>query len=88
MYVIPETLKLIKRRLAVLKRYAAGGEEQARQATSQMRSLENSLKAYLGEYGGLLDKTLIAKKQKEESDFRAGCRAKPELASKYRKGMG
>ena len=65
--VLPETLKLIKRRLAVLKRYAAGGEEQARQATSQMRSLENSLKAYLGEYSGLLDKALISKKQKEES---------------------
>ena len=83
--VLPETLKLIKRRLAVLKRYAAEGEEQARQATSQMRGLENSLKAYLGEYGGLLDKALISKKQKEESDFRAAVAAKPELASKYGK---
>jgi hypothetical protein len=83
--VLPETLKLIKRRLAVLKRYAAEGEEQARQATSQMRSLENSQKAYLGEYGGLLDKALISKKQKKELDFRAAVAARPELASKYGK---
>jgi hypothetical protein len=83
--VLPETLKLIKRRLAVLKRYAAGGEEPARQATSQMRGLENSLKAYLGEYSGLLDKALISKKQREESDFRAAVAARPELANKYGK---
>jgi hypothetical protein len=83
--VLPETLKLIKRRLAILKRYAADGDEQARQATSQMRSLENSLKAYLGEYGGLLDKALISKKQKEESGFRAAVAAKPELANTYGK---
>ena len=83
--VLPETLKPIKRRLAALRRYAAGGEEQARQATSQIRSLENSLKKYLGEYSGLLDRVLISKKQKEESDFRAAVAARPELASKYGK---
>jgi hypothetical protein len=82
---LPETLKLIKRRLAVLQRYAAEGEEQARQATSQMRGLENSQKAYLGEYGGLLDKALISTKQKEESDFRAAVAGRPELANKYGK---
>ena len=83
--VLPDTLKLIKRRLAVLKGYAAGGEEQARQAIAQTRRLENSLKAYFGRYSGLLDKTLISKKQKEESDFRAAVAAKPELANKYGK---
>jgi len=83
--LIPETLKLIKRRLAVLNRYAEGGEEQALQATAQMRNLENSLKAYSGQYSGLLDKSLIAKKQKEESDFRARVAAKPDLANKFGK---
>lgn len=83
--IVPETLKLIKRRLDVLKKYAAGGEEQARQATAQMRGLENSLKAYIGEYGGLMDKALLAKKQKEESAFRADLAAKPEAARKYGK---
>lgn len=82
-WVLPETLKLITRRLGVLNRYAAAGAEQARQATSQMRSMENSLKAYRGEYGGLLDKDLIAKKQKEEQDFRARIAANPEWLDKY-----
>jgi hypothetical protein len=80
---IPEILKLIRRRLNVLRRYAAAGPEEAREATSQMLSLENSLKAYLGQYNGLLDKELIAKKQKEESNFRARVAASPELAHRY-----
>ncbi len=83
--VIPETLKLIRRRLSVLNRYAGGGEEEALQATAQMRSLENSLKAYQGQYNGLLDRALMAKKQKEEHDFRTGVAAKPDLANKYGK---
>jgi hypothetical protein len=83
--VIPDILKLIKRRLEVLNKFAAKGAEQSLQATSQLRNLENSLKAYQGEYDGLLDKALISKKQKEESDFRAGIAAKPELEKKYGK---
>jgi hypothetical protein len=83
--VIPGTLKLIKNRLNALRRYAAEGSEQSRQAMTQIFSLENALKAYEGEYNGLLDKALIAKKQKEETDFRARVRANPELEKKYGK---
>jgi hypothetical protein len=83
--VVPETIKLIKRRLGILKNYAATGKEQLRQASSQTYSLENSLKVYQGEYKGLLDKNLIAKKQKEETDFRARVAANPGLAKKYGK---
>ena len=66
-----------------MRTYSAQGPEQARQALQQIFSLENSLKAYLGEYNGLLDKGLIAKKQKEESDFRTRVMANPDLAKKY-----
>jgi hypothetical protein len=83
--IVPEIIKLIKRRLGVLRGYAAAGKEQARQATAQIHSLENSLKAYQGEYNGLLDKNLIAKKQKEETDFRDRVAANPELKNKYGK---
>jgi Peptidase S46 len=82
---IPETIKLIKRRLAVLRRYASAGTEPARQAMTQIFGLENSLKVYLGEYNGLLDKTLIAQKQKDESDFRARVAANRDMANKYGK---
>jgi hypothetical protein len=81
--LIPEVIKLIKNRLGVLRRYAAEGKEEERQATSQIFGLENSLKAYRGEYEGLLNKNLISKKEKEEADFRARVAANPELEKKY-----
>jgi hypothetical protein len=80
---LPARIAQIRRRLGVLRKYAAGGAEQMREATSQIFGLENSLKALLGEYNGLLDKALIAKKQKEESDFRTRIAASPELSVKY-----
>jgi hypothetical protein len=83
--ILPETIKLINRRLAVLRRYSSEGPEKTRQALTQIFGLENSLKAYQGEYNGLLDKSLIAKKQKEESDFRARIAASRDNANKFGK---
>jgi hypothetical protein len=80
---LPSALAQIRRRLEVLRKYAAGGAEQARQATAQRFGLENSLKALQGEYNGLLDKALIDKKQKEESEFRARIAADPDSSRKY-----
>lgn len=82
-YTYPYRLKTFKRRLEVLKRYAAMGPEQARQAQGQIFGIENSLKARTGEYNGLLDKNIIAKKQKEESEFRALVASKPEWKKEY-----
>ena len=78
----PLLLKNLKRRLGVLKQYAALGPEQARQATRQIFGIENSLKAITGEYEGLQDKNL-AKRQKEETDFRARVGANPEWRAAY-----
>jgi hypothetical protein len=82
-HVLPATLKTLKRRLGVLKQYAELGPEQRRQATRMIFGIENSLKAFTGEYNGLLDKTLIAKKQNDESEFRARVAANPEWAKAY-----
>ncbi len=82
-YTLPTNIQLIRRRLEVLRRYASGGAEQMREAANQIFGLENSLKAFLGEYNGLLDKALIAKKQKEETDFRARIAGNPDLKAKY-----
>jgi hypothetical protein len=70
-HLFPLTLQSLKRRLDVLRRYAARGPEQARQAAGMIFGSENSLKANTGFYEGLLDKSVMAKKQKEESEFRA-----------------
>lgn len=79
----PFRIKAFKRRLEVLKRYSALGPEQARQAYGQVFGIENALKAWDGEYNGLLDKNLIAKKQREENAFRALVASKPEWKKQY-----
>jgi hypothetical protein len=45
--------------------------------------IENSIKAYTGEYEGLLDKRLIAKKQKEQDDFQVLVRSNPDWQQAY-----
>ena len=81
--VYPTLLKTLQRRLAVLKRYAALGPEQARQANNQIFGIENSLKAFGGEYEGLLDKALMEKKQTEEKEFRGKVAANPAWQKEY-----
>ena len=82
-YLHPLILKTLKRRLAVLRQYAALGPEENRQATRPMFYLENSIKAYTGEYNGLLDQAITGKKQKDESDFRAAVAANPVWKKAY-----
>jgi len=79
----PLLLKMYRRRLGVLKQYAALGPEQAREATRQIFGIENSLKAFTGEYEGLQDKNLMAKRQKEETEFRARVDSNPEWKAAY-----
>ena len=45
--------------------------------------VENSVKAFKGMYQGLLDPRLMARKQKEEADFRALVASKPEWQKTY-----
>ncbi len=80
---LPVTNKLLKQRIAVLKAYAAEGPEQARQVASMIFGLENSLKARTGQYQGLLDKAVMDKKAKEESDFKAKVMANPQWKAAY-----
>jgi hypothetical protein len=82
-YAYPAGLKNLKRRLAMLKTYAARGPEQARQASGGIFGVENSLKAQTGEYGGLMDKEIMAKKAAEEKDFRDRVAANPVWKEQY-----
>lgn len=82
-HFLPTYLKLIQRRLSVLRSYAERGPEEARQATDEIFGYENSQKAMMGEYNGLLDKDLMAKKQKEETEFRALLAKQPDWHKKY-----
>lgn len=68
--VYPINIQVVKRRIEALRQYSARGAEQARQATGLIFSLENALKAYTGEYGGLLDPRAMEKKASDERALR------------------
>jgi hypothetical protein len=79
----PIVLAFLNGRLAALRAYETTSPEAARQARDLIFGLENSLKAYQGEYGGLLDKAVMDKKAAEERDLRNRVDAKPELKAQY-----
>ena len=81
--VEPTYLKVLKDRIRVLNAYSARGAEPARNAASRIFNLENSRKAYEGRYQGLMDPAVMAKKQKEESDFKAKVMANAPWKSAY-----
>ena len=81
--VYPANLRVVKRRIAVLRQYASRGTEEARQANGRMFSLENALKAYTGEYNGLLDAKVFAKKTADERALRDEVRRKSEWQAAY-----
>ena len=82
-YQYPARLATIKRTIGVLKQFSTLGEEQRRRADGMLFGYENSQKAMTGEYQGLLDKNLMAKKQSDEMDLLNRINANPELKAKY-----
>jgi hypothetical protein len=82
-HLLPLSLKTLKRRLGVLREYAELGPEQRRQASRMIFGIENSLKVRAGQYNGLLDNALFARKQKEESEFCALVAANPDWQKAY-----
>jgi len=82
-YFEPNLLKLIRHRLDAAKAYAALGEEQARQTSTRIFGLENSLKAFEGRHTGLLDKNVMAKKKTDEEEFKSKVISNPEWKQAY-----
>ena len=80
---LPVSLKVLRQRLEVLRQYSAQGAEQARQAASEIFNLENSLKSGEGSLKGLLDRNVMAKKQKEEAEFRSLVMGNAEWKAAY-----
>src|SRR3569833_2245608 len=81
--VEPAVTEYLKRRLAAAQAYAAKGPGQSRQVGSTIFGIQNSLKVYIGRAQALADKSLIAKKQAEENDFRQKIDANPEWKKEY-----
>ena len=66
-----------------LSHYAGRGPEQARQAGSTTRSLNNSLKRLVGQQEGLMNPRMMAKKEAEEKALRGAVAGRPDLQKAY-----
>jgi hypothetical protein len=82
-HMLPRAIKSRERRLAALRKYAAQGPEQSRQAQRPIFYLENTLKAFGGMIDGLKDPELITKKRNEENEFRRLVAGNPEWKKAY-----
>jgi hypothetical protein len=82
-FTTPSLLKMLRHRIATLRRYSALGAEQAREAGSDIFGMENSVKALDGRLKGLLDKGVWDTKRKEEEAFRALVMANPQSKAAY-----
>jgi hypothetical protein len=81
----PAAVEYLRRRIAVGQAFAAQGPEQKRLVSSNIWSLQNSLKVYVGRAEALADSSTLAKKQAEEEDFRAKVDANREWKKAYGK---
>jgi hypothetical protein len=79
----PLIIDYLKRRIDAAQKFAQQGPEQARLVGSTIFGLQNSLKVYVGRVEALGDKTIMAKKEADEADFRAKVAANPEWKKEY-----
>ena len=87
-YLYPMRLKYIDKRIQILRDYARKGPEQERRALVSIFGLENSKKALTGQYKGLLDEDLMAKRKKQEEEFRKSVAGNPEGKKTYGDAWG
>lgn len=80
---IPLLLRMLETRRDMLKQYMAQGEEQTRRAQNELNSIENSIKVYKGQMGGLRDQRLMDRKRAAEQALRASIAADPAKQAKY-----
>src|SRR5579862_1715825 len=77
----PFILTLLSELRGVLNEFATKGPEEARTSSTQLFSVENSLKAYKGRQLALVQGSLMADKARSETDFRRRVAANPKLAT-------
>ncbi len=80
---LPVSLNAFAQMRDALDAYAKQGVEQARQANDEFFSIENSLKSWRGQIGGLKDVATMDKKRSDEKALRDRVNASPELKAKF-----
>ena len=82
-YALPLSIEAFTEIRASLDAYRSRGSEQARQANDEFFSIENSLKSWKGQIGGLRDAATMNKKRADEKALRDRIAANAELKAKY-----
>jgi hypothetical protein len=82
-YRHPFLIQLLDGQHALLEAIASRGEEAELSVRQQMFEIENTLKAYRGQFAGLRDTLLIGKKIRWERDLRERVAAVPSLQSEF-----
>jgi hypothetical protein len=80
---IPLLLRMLETRRTALKQYMAQGDEQTRRAQNELNSIENSIKVYKGQIGGLRDPKLMARKRAAEQSLRTSIAADARKQKEY-----
>jgi hypothetical protein len=80
---LPQTLMHIDGQLAQLRQMMATDKEATKQLLPHVLNLENAQKAMRGEYGGLLDASLLEQKRQAEAAFRERIAADPAAKERF-----
>ena len=79
----PWNLREYPKRISVLQKFAAQSPANASMAQEDIFGLQNSVKAYTGYQGGLLDKSLMAEKQDAEQKMKQAVASDPTKKQEY-----
>ncbi len=82
-YRHPFLIQYLEGQRDFLEWLAAMGPEMERQVRDQLFGIENSLKAYNGQYGGLRDTVLVGRKIRWERELRSRVDADPRHRARY-----
>jgi hypothetical protein len=80
---LPYALNKLRTQEALLQQFAERGPEQARMAATDLHRVANARKALSGQYQGLLDPSILARKAAEEERLRDLVKANPERQKAY-----
>jgi hypothetical protein len=80
---LPYTLNRLRMLEALLIQFSEQGPEQRKMAQKDLQRVANARKAFAGQYQGLLDPAVIARKAGDEHDLRAKVAANAERLKNY-----
>lgn len=80
---LPYTLNRLRAMEALLLQFSARGPEQTRMAAKELHRVANARKAFAGQYQGLLDPAILARKAESERELRSRVAANPSMQKSF-----